>query len=144
MRVTIRKRPLVKGRHRLVLNFYPPVFSPITNKSTRYENLKLFLYDHPVTADERNHNKKTIELSNSICASRQLDIQTQMHRLVPNFRKQESFIAYFRKLTDQQRGINWHNWDSSVRYFQLLISLSQILIYPFAKVLSFPYGLLDH
>jgi integrase len=119
MKVTIRKKPLTKGRHRLVLDYYPPIVNPTTNKKTRQENLKLFVYDQPSCPAERTHNRKTIELSNTICATRQLDLQAQLHGLTPNFRKQQSFVAYFRKLADRQRGMNRHNWDSSVRYFQL-------------------------
>lgn len=119
MRITIRKRPLKKDRHRLVLNYYPPIINPRTNQQTRYENLKLFLYDHPVSPLEKNHNRTTQELASSICASRLLELQAHLHGLSPSFRKKESFITYFRHLADQQRGMNRHNWDSSVRYFQL-------------------------
>jgi integrase len=119
MKITIRKRPLTKGRHRLVLNYYPPILNSRTNQQTRYENLKLFVYDHPASAVEKNHNRKTLELANNICASRQLELQALLHGLPSSFRKKESFIAYFRKLADQRRGMNWHNWDSSVRYFEL-------------------------
>ncbi|MGF7077007.1 tyrosine-type recombinase/integrase [Mucilaginibacter sp. 3215] len=119
MKVTVRKHALTKGRHRLFLDYYPPIVNPKTNKQTGYENLKLFVYDNPATPTERNHNRTTMELATTICASRQLELQAQKHGMSPSFRKQESFITYFRKLADQQRGLNWHNWDSSVRYFQL-------------------------
>ena len=123
MKITIRKRPLTKGRHRLVLNYYPPIVNSRTNQQTRYENIKLFIYDHPASAVEKNHNRKTLELVNNICASRQLELQSLAHGLLSSFRKNESFIAYFRKLADQQCGINRHNWDSSVRYFELFANL---------------------
>ncbi|GGB14378.1 hypothetical protein [Mucilaginibacter rubeus] len=109
MKVTIGKHALTKGRHRLFLDYYPPIVNPKTNKQTAYENLKLFVYDHPATSGERNHNRTTMELATTICASRQLELQAQKHGMSPSFRKHESFIAYFRKLADQQRGLNWHN-----------------------------------
>ncbi len=126
MKITIRQRKLKKNRHRLVLNYYPPIVNSRTNKQTRYENLKLFVYDQPATPAEKNHNKETAELANTICASRQLELQAQKHGMSPSFRKHESFIAYFRTLADRQRGLNWHNWDSSVRYFQLFTNNTEL------------------
>jgi len=93
MKVTIRKTPLTKGRHRLVLNYYPPVLNPHTNKRTGYENLQLFVYDHPSSKAERTHNQKTLELSNTICATQQLDLQAQLHGLAPNFRKRKALLV---------------------------------------------------
>jgi integrase len=119
MKVTIRKSLLTKGRHRLFLDYYPVIVNPKTKKHTRYENLKIFVYDHPATPAEKKHNRTTMELANTICAIRQLELQAQKHGMSPSFRKHESFITYFRKLADQHRGLNWNNWDSSVRYFQL-------------------------
>lgn len=119
MKVTIRKKPLTKNRHRLILDYYPMLINPLTNTKTGYENLKLYLFDNPVTQLEKKHNQETLILAENICAQRQLDAQVQQHGLIPNHFKQRSFIDYFRHMANRQRGMNRHNWDSSVRYFQL-------------------------
>ncbi len=119
MKVTLRKKPLKRNRHRLFLDYYPALLNPKTNKKSRFENIKLYIFDNPITQTEKKHNLETLDLAENIRAKRQLDIQVQLHGLIPYHHKQRSFIEYFRHLADRQRGMNMHNWDSSVRYFQL-------------------------
>jgi len=121
MKVTIRKKPLSKNRNRLILDYYPALTNPLNGKKTRYENLRLFVYEVPSNQTEFTHNSETFKLAESICAKRQLDIQVQLHGFTPNHKKEQSFNAYFRRLADRKRGLNWHNWNSGVRYFELFV-----------------------
>jgi integrase len=118
MKVTLRKKQLVKERVSLRLDYYPALLDPIKNKKIRFESLKLILYQKPKNAEERKHNKETTQLAENIRAKRQLDLQSEVHGFTPNHKRLQSFNAYFRKLARRQRGMNWHNWDSSVRYFE--------------------------
>lgn len=109
---------MVKNRTRLILDYYPPLLDPASGKKSRYENLKLYLYNHPETSVERLHNKETAQLAENIRARKQLDLQSELNGFTPGHRRLQSFMAYFRNLANRQRGMNRHNWDSSVRYFQ--------------------------
>ncbi|HEY4325167.1 MAG TPA: site-specific integrase [Mucilaginibacter sp.] len=122
MKVTIRKKPLVKNRTRLILDYYPKLIDPSTGKKRRFENLRLFLYNTPKTALEKQHNKETEQLAENIRARKQLDLQSELHGFTPDHRRLASFTVYFRRAANRQRGMNHHNWDSSVRYFQQFAS----------------------
>lgn len=91
--------------------------NPANGKKVSYENHRLFLYRQPKNEREQQHNQETEELAENIRARRLLDLQSQVHSFTPDYKRLQSFNVYFRKLADQQRGMNHHNWDSSVRYF---------------------------
>jgi len=118
MKITLRKHSLKGGRLRLYLDYYPPRLDPAKGKQTGYENLKLFIYEHPLTTGQRQHNRETLILAEQICAQRQLDAQSRLHGFIPDYQRQQSFIDYFKRVADRQRGMNRHNWDSSVQYFE--------------------------
>ena len=117
MKITLKKSPIKNGRLRLALTYYPPLLNPANNKETTYENLQLFLYAHPKNTLEIQHNQETEQLAENIRARRLLDLQSQLHGFTPDYKRLQSFNAYLRRLADQQRGMNHHNWDSAVRYF---------------------------
>lgn len=119
MKITLRQRSLLHGRLRLSLEYYPPLFDPAKGKKTAYENLKLFIYADPKDTLQKQHNKETLLLAEQIKAKRQLDLQSQLHGFTPDHKRKQLFLPYFRKLADRQRGMSRHNWDSSVRYFEL-------------------------
>ncbi|WP_448698261.1 site-specific integrase [Mucilaginibacter sp. AW1-3] len=118
MKVSLRKRPLRNNRTRLYFDYYPPLTNPKTGKKSRKEILKLYVYDKPKSDAEKLHNKETWQLAENVRARRQLDLQSQLLGFTPDHQRLQSFNAYFRKLANRQRGMNFHNWDSSVRYFE--------------------------
>jgi len=73
--VKLRRKPLSSGRISLYLDFYPKVLDPSTGKWSRYEFLKIYLYNNPKTELERYHNSETLALAEHIRAIRQLDLQ---------------------------------------------------------------------
>lgn len=103
---------------RLYLDYYPPRFDPVKQKAVAYENLKLFTYGNPANAAQRTHNEETLKLAEQVCAQRQLDAQSRLHGFIPDYQRQQSFIVYFKRVANRQRGMNRHNWDSSIRYFE--------------------------
>ena len=60
----------------MYLDFYPPIPHPETRKLTRREHLKLYIYERPKTETEKDHNKETKILGESIRSQRQLDVQS--------------------------------------------------------------------
>src|ERR1700761_2942749 len=98
MKITLIKTPLKGGRLRLSLNYYPPLVNPSNGNETSYENLKLHLYTQPQNTLEKQHNKETEQLAENIRARRLLDLQSQLHGFTPDYKRLQSFNAYFRKL----------------------------------------------
>ena len=111
MGINLRTQQLTKGRIRLSLDIY-------ANGKTRYENLKLFLYQKPVTTLEREHNKHTKSLAENILAKRILEMQEGNYNVITGFKSQASFIQYFKQLTDDRKrsGGNFGNWDSTHKH----------------------------
>ena len=95
MGVAIRQYELAKERVRLSLDIYH-------GGKSRFENLSLFLYKKPKTQLDREHNKKTVALAESIKAKRILEIQEQRYNVKIGFNSQTSFLSYFKKLTDSR------------------------------------------
>ncbi len=96
MGIKIRESKLANGQIRLSLE---------TNQAGKsdYENLRIFLYDKPKNPLEKEHNRKTKELAESIKAKRILEIQENRYNIHSGFKSQGSFIEYFKKLTRERK-----------------------------------------
>ena len=64
MSVHLRKKKIANGKVSLYLDFYPPIRKG-DGKFTRREFLNRYLYEKPMTLDEKNHNKEKFSLKNS-------------------------------------------------------------------------------
>lgn len=71
VKATIRQRKLKNGGISLYLDYYPPIKNLTNGTPTRREALRLFLYDKPRTLTEKNHNRGTMEIAQSIKAQRE-------------------------------------------------------------------------
>ncbi|MDM8176011.1 site-specific integrase [Olivibacter sp. 47] len=118
MKVTLRKKPISKGRMSLYLDIYPPVAHPVSGKVSRYQFLELFIYKRPASDLERNHNRETLELANYITANTQLNVQNKRYAYVPNSKLDGNFIDLFEKLKNKRKGSNYVNWESAILYFK--------------------------
>jgi integrase len=57
-KVSLRTKPLATDRVRLYFDFYPPIVLPGKTKSTRRIFTDFFLYTHPKSPQEKEHNKE--------------------------------------------------------------------------------------
>ena len=76
-KVSLRRKPISRGRHTLYLDYYPPVPNPDSGKLTRREFLSLYIFDSPKEQLDKQHNKETLLLAEHIRAQRQLELQAQ-------------------------------------------------------------------
>ena len=119
VKVTLRTKPMSKGRKNLYLDFYPAIKHPTTGKDTRREHLGLFLYEKTKTPFETQHNKETKAIAESIRNQRYLEIQNETYGFQSDAKKKKSFIDFFKDLAGKKytsKG-NYDNWLSSLRYF---------------------------
>ncbi|MCX8534335.1 hypothetical protein [Chryseobacterium luquanense] len=61
IKVTLREKPISKGRKSLYLDFYPAIKNPETGASTRREFLGMYILEKPKTAAEKKHNIETLD-----------------------------------------------------------------------------------
>lgn len=116
-KVTLRKKAISKGRSALYLDYYPPISHPDTGKPTRREYLKIYLFDRPRTEIDKEHNRETNQLAESLRAMRQIEIQNQQYGFLSNSKRNGDFIIFFNTLAAKRGGSNADNWSMAVKYF---------------------------
>ncbi len=111
MGVAIREYKLKNSKVRLSLDIYH-------EGKSKFENLDLFLYEKPNTTLERDHNKRTKALAESIRSKRVIEIQEHRYGVTSGFKAQASFLQYFKKLTDERKRSegNYGNWASAYKH----------------------------
>jgi integrase len=122
-KVTLRQKPISKNRNSLYLDFYPPIIDQATGKPTRREFLGFYLFDKPKSPIDKDHNKETLAVAESIKQKRQniLDkpeIYTgyEQEQLRLKEQGEQNFVEYFKKLVDKRKASNYDNWVSAYKY----------------------------
>ena len=110
--VRIRRKALANGNVSLDLAIY-------INGHREYEFLKLYLIPEKTKAD-KERNKQTMALANSIKAQRIVDIQNGAHGFKGDFKEQTLFYEYYNALTEKRKKKeskgNFSNWASCLRH----------------------------
>tara|TARA_R100000306_G_C4375381_1_gene141738 strand:- start:1622 stop:2716 length:1095 start_codon:yes stop_codon:yes gene_type:complete len=117
MKVTLRKRNQ-GGKTSLYLDYY--------HKSKRKtEYLKLYLDPDAKTKEEKEVNKKTLQLAETIRAQRQIEIQNGVYGFRDNEKLKASFIDYIELLTEKRKDStgNYGNWDSMLKHLKSYIPM---------------------
>ena len=119
MKVNLREKKLKNGKRSLYLDFYPPIINE--GKQTRREFLSLYVYEKPKTELEREHNKETRMLAETIRSKRQLDLQANPHGFISPRRKNASFLDFFRKIVEGKRKLSpsaFRRWRAILNHLE--------------------------
>lgn len=112
--VRIRRKNLANGNVSLYLAIY-------LNGHREYEFLKLYLIPEKTRAD-RERNRQTMALANSVKAQRIVDIQNGVHGFKTASKAQTLFYEYFGALTERRRkkesNGNFNNWASCLKHLK--------------------------
>jgi len=116
MTVTLRNRK--KGtKTSLYLDIY--------NKGRRYyEYLELYLIPEPtkgkLTKEQKETNKETLALAESIRAKKQVEIQNGIYGFLNKAKTKGSFLKYFEMLTEKRNDNdgNYGNWGSTLLHLK--------------------------
>lgn len=111
MGIAIRETKLVNNRIRLSLDIYH-------QGKSKFENLRLYVFEKPKTLLEKDHNKRTRQLAESIKAKKVLELQEGQYNIHTGFKSQSSFTEYFKKLTRERKGIigSYGTWYATCRH----------------------------
>jgi integrase len=128
---TISKQSQQTGRVKKTTLFLAYHYGP--GQKREYENLKLFIYEQPKTQLERDHNKETWTLAETIKARKILDAQSTAHGFVSSIRGKMCFLQFFKKLVDKKYDTigNYGNWKST---YQHLLEFTNNKSLPMDKV----------
>lgn len=112
--VKIRRKTLKNGNVSLYLAIY-------TNGHREYEFLKLYLIPEKTKAD-KERNKDTLALANSIKSQRIVDIQTGAWGMKGDYKEKTLFYDYYEALTQKRKKKeskgNFSNWASCLRHLK--------------------------
>lgn len=116
-KVKMRMRTITKSRKSIILDYSPPIKNPTSGKIHRLETLKLYIYDEPSDQWERQHNKETMILAQTVCAQRQLDIQNRRFGFLSDAVRNSSFIDFFKTEARKKQQSLSDDWAMGLRYF---------------------------
>ena len=94
MKVTLRKRNR-GGKTSLFLDF------TINGKRTK-EYLQLYLEENNPTKEQKESNKKTMDLAEAIRSQRQLEIQSGTYGFINPALRKADFVKYFEELKEKR------------------------------------------
>jgi integrase len=122
MKVHLRQRKQSKdGSISLFLEIYKGTITSSDGKVKNlrnYEYLNLYLIDKPKTPIDKQNNKDTLQLAESIKAKRELEIKNGLYGFTNEFKQSTNFIEYFKDQTEKrlQSVGNYGNWDSTLKH----------------------------
>lgn len=125
IKVTLRQKPISKGRKSLYLDFYPPINIVGTDKTTRREFLGLYIYDKASKPLQKQDNKQTLLLAEQIRRKRDNELNKpevytafELEQLKAKEKGELSFIAYYEQQMEKREGKNYLVWDSAFNYLK--------------------------
>ncbi len=125
IKVSLRQKPISKGRKSLYLDFYPPILHHKTGLPTRREFLGLYIFDRATTSIDKEHNKQTLNIEKSIRQKRENELnkpeiysQYEKEQLRLKELGEQDFVEYYQELANLRKGSNQDNWLSSLKYLK--------------------------
>ncbi len=125
IKVKLLQKPISKGRKSLYLDFWPAIPNPATGEMTRRDFLKMYIYEKPRTAIEKQHNAEQLKLGEAIRQKRENELnkpEIYSEYEKEQLRKKElgeiDFVEYFRKVAGKRKGSNHSNWMSALAYLE--------------------------
>ncbi|MBC7485561.1 MAG: site-specific integrase [Cytophagaceae bacterium] len=125
IKVKLRTKAISGNRQSLYLDFYPAIPDPKTGKPTRREFLGLYLFDKAKNPFDKQHNKETQDIAESIRQKREnilnkpeiySDFEKEQKRLKEQGEK--CFVEYFKQLANKRKASNHDNWISAYHYLE--------------------------
>ncbi|MCT4001755.1 site-specific integrase [Elizabethkingia anophelis] len=107
-----------KGKVRM--NSLYLLFYDNENRRRWTEFLKLYVYDKPQSFIEKNHNKETNLLAESIRSQKILEFQSRQHGFVSSTSGRVGFLEYFSKMVEKKYEVDgtYGNWDSTLKHLK--------------------------
>ncbi len=111
MAVTVRKKLLSNGKESLYLDVY-------TEYGRKKEFLKLYLYKRPKNGLERDHNKETQKIADTIRAKRELTVGAEENGETTLAKKRVDFIGYYERYITDYTKKDTRMLQAALNYFK--------------------------
>ena len=116
-KVTLRQKPISKGRESLYLDFYPPIKISGSDKTTRREFLRLSIHTKPKNLIQKQDNKQALLLAEQIRLKRDNEINKpevytpfELDQLKAQERGEKSFLNYYESQMKKRKGSTYQVW----------------------------------
>lgn len=111
--VYVRKRKGANGKMHLYLDYYPPVFNPITRVSRRHESLGMFVYEDPKNQMEKNYNDEMMKLAEAVRCKRSIAVMNNDLGFIEESFADKDFLDFFEYVSRHKD----KSWTFSRAYF---------------------------
>lgn len=122
-KVSLRQKPISKGRRSLYLDFYPPIPHPESGEPTRRKFLGIYVVEKPKTSLDKQNKKETMVIAEQIRAKEEnrlnkLDAYSDFEKeqVLKREKGKMDFISFFTDLANMRKSSNHDNWVSSIKY----------------------------
>lgn len=115
----LSKKSIEKGKVKMNSLFL--MFHDSLTQKRSYEFLKLYIYDKPKTIIEKDHNRETLQLAESIKAQKVLEFNSKKHGFVSSSSGKIGFLNYFNELVEKKydsKGTHG-NWFSTLKHLTI-------------------------
>ena len=116
-KVSLRSRPISRGRRTLYLEFYPPVRVQVSMKMQRYETLGMYIFAKPKTLTQKEYNAAVMAQAEAIRAMRVQAVINEEFGFLDKEKLNGDFLAYFYKEAQQRNNI----WMSCYKHFHTFV-----------------------
>lgn len=113
------------GRATLFLDIFPPYSHPVSGKMVRKEYLKLYVWEHPRSKDERQHNSEALAVAEQErCRKEQYLLKEDLYsdeekKRMANIEKSKmSFFDYFELAISRRDLSNEYHYTSALHYIK--------------------------
>ena len=122
------KKSIEKGK--VKMNSLYLMYNDSNTQKRHYEFLKLYLYDKPKTILEKEHNKETRLLAETIKAHKTIELQSKRHGIISNVSGKIGFLEYFSQMVEKRYEVNgtYGNWDSTLKHLKKFCNYKDIQI----------------
>lgn len=123
MKISLKKRKIKNDRISLFIEYYNGYHIDNNGKkkhNRKFEYLKLYLYENPITTEQKNENKETLSLAQNILTLKQAEYIKGKFKIKDNQKGEVLFLDYYNELKEERyesKG-NYDNWDAALKHIE--------------------------
>lgn len=115
----LSKENELKGKQNKISLYLVYYYSP--KEARDYEFLGLYLFEKAKTQLQRDHNKETLQLAESIRAKKVLEIQSNQYGFRSSAMNKVSFLNFFKKQAEIRREASESNYEKWMTVHKMLV-----------------------
>ena len=132
MSITLRKKPMLDGRESLYLDI-------VVEGKRKKEYLKLHVIKRPKNEFDKQHNKETLRIAESIRLKREIELNSSEHGIDSPTRKNINFLEYLESIVNNYSKKDKKSMKAAYRTFKEFVGVDSIKPHAITKQLCIDY-----